>query len=193
MSFSPPKKGRKKESSWKLIHVTKSSKFTLQTFCVEVTEFCFTCQHWDIPELLMGFINQFICGQQATGIRSQLSRVQPSPPHRPLLWVLYHVQKNRVLFTQNDVGLWAQNFWLLLYWLVIASRDGLFPFSGCWTFIGVWSTCVLWGFCLPVVLAALWNPISALEVLTTETNEMPFRNKWNPSPHRSWGCCLPYG
>lgn len=54
--------------------------------------------------------------------------------------------------------------------------------------LGVWSICVLCGFCLPVVLAALWNQVSALEVLTTETNEMPFRNRWNPSPHRS----IPY-
>lgn len=58
--------------------------------------------------------------------------------------------------------------------------------------LGIWSICVLWGFCLPVVLAALWNPVSALEILTTETNEMPFRNRWNSSLHRSIPYSWPY-
>lgn len=34
----------------------------------------------------MSFINQCVCGQKATGIRSALSQVQPSLPHRPLLY-----------------------------------------------------------------------------------------------------------
>lgn len=174
MSFSPSQKKkeeRKKKNSWKLIHVTRSSKFTLQTFCVEVIEFCFTCQHWGIPELLMGLHKPVHLwpASHRNKVSALTSVAQPTTQASPLspLSLFRRIESflpRKVWDSGHRTsGCSYTGWWLPLgmaCFLSVAAEPSL----------GVWSTCVLWGFCLPVVLAALWDLVRPVKCLS-ETDE----------------------